>query len=262
MNAGELFKAGKLQDAIDAQIKEVKSHPADQNKRVFLFELLVFSGDLDRARKQIEALTYTEVELEGARQRLRELLDAEAQRRRVFHEGAKPQSFLEQPEHLKLRLQALEHLRRQQPADASHVLAQADAQAPKLSGELNRQAFSGVRDYDELLGPVLEVMAKGNYYWIPLEQVASVLANPPKYPRDLLWFPARLELCDGSAGDVFLPVLYPDSHEETDELVRLGKTTEWKMPEIGPMRGVGRHQFLVGDNPVALPSWCELRIHA
>ena len=42
MNASELYKAGKLQEAVDAQIKEVKASPADQSKRLFLFELLAF----------------------------------------------------------------------------------------------------------------------------------------------------------------------------------------------------------------------------
>ena len=37
MNASELFKAGRLTEAIDAQIKEVKAQPGDQARRVFLF---------------------------------------------------------------------------------------------------------------------------------------------------------------------------------------------------------------------------------
>ena len=38
MSANDFFKAGKLQDAIDAQVQEVKTNPADQAKRLFLFE--------------------------------------------------------------------------------------------------------------------------------------------------------------------------------------------------------------------------------
>ncbi len=49
MNATELYRAGKLQEAITAQVAEVKANPTDQGKRLFLFELLVFAGDLDRA---------------------------------------------------------------------------------------------------------------------------------------------------------------------------------------------------------------------
>ena len=44
MNAGELYKAGRLGEAIEAQVQEVKASPLDQSKRLFLFELLAFSG--------------------------------------------------------------------------------------------------------------------------------------------------------------------------------------------------------------------------
>ena len=56
MNAGELFKAGKLQEAIDAQIQEVKKNAADPNKRVFLYELAAFAGGLHRHAARIDHL--------------------------------------------------------------------------------------------------------------------------------------------------------------------------------------------------------------
>jgi protein involved in temperature-dependent protein secretion len=39
MTASELFQAGQLQAAIDAQTQKVKANPADQAARLFLFEL-------------------------------------------------------------------------------------------------------------------------------------------------------------------------------------------------------------------------------
>ena len=64
-------------------------------------------------------------------------------------------------------------------------------------------------------------MAQGKYYWVPLEQVESLAANAPAAPRDLLWLPAHLSLRDGPEGDVFLPALYPGSHEHADDAVKL-----------------------------------------
>ncbi len=83
-NASELFKAGKLQEALAAQTQEVKNKPGDQAKRLFLFELLAFAGDLDRARRQIGAglVLYEDADLETAATAYRKLLDAE--------EGAAP----------------------------------------------------------------------------------------------------------------------------------------------------------------------------
>src|SRR5437762_13769874 len=111
MNANECYKAGKIQDAIDDQTQVVKANPADQAKRLFLFELLVFAGDLERAQRQIDAVHYAELELETAVQAYRKLLEAEQFRRRVFREGIMPKFLLPPPEHVAKRLQAVAQLK-------------------------------------------------------------------------------------------------------------------------------------------------------
>src|SRR5580692_12437493 len=90
MEPNELFQAGRLQEAVDAQVARVKASPADQAKRLFLFELLAFAGEVDRARKQLDALSYTEIELQAAQAEYRGLLDSEVMRRKVLHEGLPP----------------------------------------------------------------------------------------------------------------------------------------------------------------------------
>src|SRR5262245_40765550 len=84
MTAGELYKLGRLNEAIETQIKEVKASPSDQAKRLFLFELLFFAGELDRARRQIEAITYDDPALQMAVSSYRKAIDSEAARRRLF----------------------------------------------------------------------------------------------------------------------------------------------------------------------------------
>jgi len=76
MNAAELYKSGKLAEAIEAQLLEVKANPLDQARRFFLFELAMFSGDLDRARRQIDALNYTDNDLQRAAMGYRKLIDS------------------------------------------------------------------------------------------------------------------------------------------------------------------------------------------
>src|SRR5690349_9541000 len=97
MSAREHFKSGKLAEAVDAQVREVKARPADHAARLFLFELLAFSGELDRARRQIDAVRYDDPEVDAAVQTYRKLLDAEEARRRLFRDGAAPQFFAEPP---------------------------------------------------------------------------------------------------------------------------------------------------------------------
>jgi type VI secretion system protein ImpE len=251
-----MFKNGALQDAIQAQIAEVKASPGDQKKRTFLFELLAFAGDLDRARKQIDAIKFDELEMETAVANYRKLLDAEQARRKFFEDGVPPNFFGQKPAHAELRVQAVQELRSGQRGEAARLLSEANASALPLKGTLNGKPYDGLRDADDLFGPVLEVFAQGRYIWVPLEQVESLALNPPRFPRDLIWFPARLELVQQGMGEVFLPVIYPDTYKETSDQLKLGRTYEFT--ETEPIRGKGSRIFLAGDDGVPLLEWREL----
>lgn len=259
MNANELYKAGKLQDAIAAQTQEVKSNPGDQSRRLFLFEMLVFAGEIDRARKQLDVLKYDEMELESAVASYRKLLDSEEKRRKLFSQGLKPEFLAEAPEHLQLRLEAVNRLREKQPAEAAKLLEEASAKAPAIKGQLNGKPFDSLRDADDLFGGVLEVLAQGNYYWLPLEQIETLAMKPPRYPRDLIWIPARLDL-EASSGEVFLPAIYPGTYERPDEQLKLGRGVDWQGAEGEPVRGVGLRMFLAGDADINILEWRELKI--
>lgn len=260
MNAGDHFKAGQLQAAIDAQLAEVKAAPGDFNRRLFLFELSAFAGDLDRAKRQIEMLTYDTPEMQIAVGVYRLALDSEEVRRALFAKGQPPQFFAPPPDHVAKRLEAITELRSGRPANAAKLLQEANDAAPAISGQFNGNEFDGLRDGDDLLGPVLEVFNNGRYFWLPLELVSSVALNPPKFPRDLLWAPARVTLKDGTTGDVLLPTLYPNSHSHADDAVKLGRSTDWLAPAEGMTQGVGAKTFLVGEDAASLLDWRELLI--
>src|SRR5438105_3324331 len=158
MNASELYKAGKLSDALQAQLQAVKENPGDPNRRVFLFELSAFAGDLDRAVRQIDAVHYGEPERDAAVDSYRRLLEAEGKRRKVFSDGMAPQFLQDPPEHVKLRLEAVQRLRENKPQEASELVARANALMPALRAALNGKSFEGLRDADDLFAGILEVM--------------------------------------------------------------------------------------------------------
>jgi type VI secretion system protein ImpE len=259
LNATQLFQAGKLQEAIDAQIQAVKAKPGDHGVRLFLFELLAFAGDLDRAQKHLDVVTYGEMELDAAVATYRKLLDSERARRQVYADGTSPQFLEEPPAHVKLRLEALGHLRQGKPDLARQLLTEAETTTPVLKGTLNDKPFELLRDADDVFGTVIEVMAKGNYFWVPLEQIESIDMNPPRFPRDVLWRPALLATKSGSAGDAFLPSLYPGTHEQPETNLKLARGTDW-IQNAGPVRGIGVHTFLAGEDASTLLDWRKLRI--
>jgi type VI secretion system protein ImpE len=260
MTASDLFHAGRLRDAIDAQVAKVKSAPADNPARFFLFELFLFAGDLDRARKQLDVLRYDDPKHSAAVEQYRNALDAEARRRAVFAGNEHPKGLTAAPEHVRLRVEALPYLARGEYAEARKRLDAANAAVPAVKGTLNDLPIDGLYDADDRLGTVLEVFGTGGVYsWVPLESVASVTLNPPKSPRDVALRPAHVVLHDGLEGDVLLPGLYPGSHEHPDDAVRLGRATEWVTAGDGH-RGAGGKLFLAGDNPVEFVKWQDLAL--
>jgi len=258
MQAGELYKAGRLQEAIEAQLLEVRTAPTDPAKRLFLFELLAFSGDLERARRQIDQAEHHDADLDAATAVYRKLLDAEQARRDLFARGVAPGFFGEPAEHLRVRLDAVNRLREGRFAEAGEALARANEAVPAVHGSLNGRPFQAFRDADDLFAGVLEVMAHGRYFWVGLDQLRLVTIDPPRFPRDQLFVPAHVELAD-EQGDVFLPVLYPGSHEHADEQVRLGRMTDWRELEGGAVLGVGLHTYLHDDDAIGLLEWREWR---
>ncbi len=251
MNASELYRAGRLGEAIEAQVQEVKAAALDPSRRLFLFELLAFAGDLKRARTQIEAISYRDVDLDAAVAVYGKLLEAEQARRDLFARGATPGFFGEPSEHLRLRLEAVRLLRNGENAEAAEALGQANEAMPAVRGRLNGRPFDSLRDADDLFAGVLEVLAHGRYFWVGLEQVRLLTSEPPRYPRDLLFLPAHIEL-EAEQGDIFVPALYPGSHEHADDQVRLGRMTDWKELDGGAMLGVGLHTLLCDDDALGL----------
>jgi len=255
MTASELFQSGQLQTAIDAQIQKVKSQPADQAARFFLFELFLFAGDHDRARKQLDVLKYDRPEVTAAVDSYRKALDAEAARRDVLAGKARPKLLREVPPHVELRIQALAALASGNRDEGNALIDRANADAPAVHGTLNGQPVAGLRDADDLFGTVLEVFGNGQYAWVPLEQVESLTMNPPANPRDILLRPAQLVVRDGPSGDILMPGLYPESHAHPDERIRLGRVTDWPGDDDGPARGAGGRLFLAGENWVRFVEW-------
>lgn len=258
MAAIDLFHAGDLDGAIEAQFAEVRARPADARARLFLVELLGFTADLDRARRQLDAIALGEPRTDRAVRDSRDLLQAEAARRAAFAGGEPPQTFAAAPESLTLRLEAFARLNAGATAEAVALLARADEAITPLPGTLDGRSFTALRDTDDLLGGVLEVLALGKYYWVPLEQVVGLAINAPRYPRDLSFIAARLELAEES-GEVFLPALYPGAAAEADLALKLGRLTQWRPgADGGPSRGVGAKVYQVDDDDVALIDWRQL----
>lgn len=252
MTGSELFAAGDLSGAVAALTDAVKRNPMDQQSRGLLAEMLCLAGDLERADKQLDALSNQDSNSAPALAVFRQVVRAELARREFYSQGRLPE-FLGLPTPvLKKHLEASIFLRDGEAVQAAALLAQAEEERPRPSGVCNGTPFDDFRDLDDLSAPFLEVLTTtGKYYWVPMEGLVSIEFHPPERPRDLLWRRAHLLVRDGPEGEVFIPAIYADPKGVGTDQSRLGRTTDWVEGEGAPVLGVGQRTFLVGET--ALP---------
>ena len=249
MDAYELYDAGKLQEAIPAQVSEVKAHPSEVDTRGFLCELLCFAGDLERADKQLDAMGLQAPDSMIGISMFRQLLRGEMARRDFYSDGRVPEIIGEPAEHIRDQLQASIALREGKLEEAAKLMSQAEEKRPIVSGECDGTEFDDLRDLSDPNAGYFEVItSNGKYYWVPAETVESIEFHPPVRPRDLLWRRASMVVTDGPDGEVFLPSIYAGRANDLDDSLRLGRSTNWIEQTAGVIEGRGLRTFLIGDN--------------
>jgi type VI secretion system protein ImpE len=246
MTAKQLFEAGQLAEAVSAAVDEVKKRPMDESCRWFLCELLCFTGDLDRADKQLDLIASQDPKALAGVALFRQLVRAELARQEVFRQGRVPE-FLGAPDPvLRAHVAALIELRSGNELKAGELLSQAQGHAHPAPGVCDGAPFDDVRDLDDSCGPFLEVLTStGKYYWVLFSTIESLEFRPPKRPRDLVWRQTDLSVNGGPNGEVYIPCLYAGTAASADNQLKLGRATDW----IGenPVRGVGQRMLLVGE---------------
>ncbi len=257
-NAKDLFKSGQLSASIEELNREVKANPTDSNLRIFLFELLCFAGDYERAEKQLEVVGHQSSEMRIGTEIYRQVLAAEKVRRKVITEGTLPSFLTTPPEYTALHLEAFSLAGERQPQKARVLLEKSLAMQPVLSGTVDGKAFEGFEDSDLFWGPFAELILGDRYTWLPFAEIRRLQIHKPAHLRDLIWTTATIEAREGDLGEVFLPVLYPGTSEHPNEAVKLGRLTEWLDIGEGLTRGAGQRLFSIDGEDRAMLEATEI----
>ena len=236
MSATDLLKQARLGEAIDELSADLRQDPTDRQARTFLFELLCFTGDVDRANKHLEMVAHDSKETKTGGLLYHAALQAERTRQDLF-EGN------------------LENA----PAPSAGKTVSAE-----VSGTFNGRAFDSIADADPRIGAQLEVIAGLDYMWVPFEHIQSIDMVAPRRLRDLYWAPANLQTGPAfrgqDLGEVLLPALAPQSFRHPDDAVKLGRVSVWERDEDGVEAPYGLKMLLLDGVETPLLELRELRI--
>jgi len=227
MTAEQLLKDGRPEQALDDLKKAVRDDPANAKRRVFLFQLLCILGDWKRAATQLQVLSEMDSDSMMLARVFEPILMCEAIRADVFAGNRTPIIFGDPPEWIGFLVQAMALFGKEKYKAGGELRDKAFEAAQTSAGKLNGEAFEWIADADERLGPVLEVILEGRYYWIPFCRIRQIFIEPVIDLRDLVWVPAQFMWENGGQASGHIPTRYPETERSADGNLQLGRRTEW-----------------------------------
>ena len=246
MLAQELVREGKLGAALAALQDAVRKDAADVRLRIFLFQLLAVMGQWSRALTQLNVAGELDAATLPMVQTYRAAIQCEALRADIFAGKRAPLIFGEPQPWLAQLIEALKS-DATDPARAAAMREQAFEAAPASGGSIDGVAFAWLADADARMGPVLEAIVNGRYFWIPLARIARIELEAPSDLRDTVWSAATFTWTNGASTVGLIPTRYSGTVASADDGLLLARRTEWLGEEIR-----GQRMFVsdAGDHPL------------
>ena len=252
MNAISSLQMGDLDESLKQLQDQIRKDSANPKHRVFLFQLLAVMGNWERALTQLNVAGELDAGNLPMVQTYRETIRCELLRDKVFKAKTTPILFGEPQQWQALLVECLNLLATGNLEEASRLKEQAYEMAPMVGGTINGEVFQWLTDTDSRLGPVLELIVNGKYYWVPCPNIQTIVFEAPTDLRDLVWLPAQVTWTNGGSCAAFMPARYPASESSADSSIRLARRTEWLEPGYGHAFGFGQKVLATDAQDYAL----------
>ena len=258
MDAQVSLSQGKLEETLLQLQATVRSDPSNVKHRIFLFQLLAVMGQWDRALTQLNVAGELDASTLAMVQTYREALLCEGLRADVFAGKRSPVVFGKPEQWVALLLESLRLMADGHYAQSQDIRDQAFELAPASSGIIgdpasqDSEAFEWIADADTRMGPVLEAIINGRYYWVPFHRIQSINIEVPEDVRDMVWMPAYFTWANGGETVGLIPTRYPGSEASEDNQIRLAQKTIWQELDNGVYQGMGQRMFTTdaGEYPL------------
>ncbi|MBP0593957.1 virulence protein SciE type [Paraburkholderia sp. LEh10] len=252
MTAEESLREGDLDESLRQLQMQVRNDPSKAALRVFLFQLLAVLGSWDRALTQLNVVGDLDAAALPMVQIYREALQCEALREDVFRGARAPLIFGEPTGWLALLVEALRLDAAGDGAAAAAARDTALADAPATSGRINGEPFEWIADADSRLGPTLEAVLNGRYFWVPFSRIRRIEIDAPTDLRDRVWTPATFTWANEGQAAGLIPTRYAGTLAEKKQALWLAHLTEWVGGDAAGARPVGQRMLTTDANDYAL----------
>jgi type VI secretion system protein ImpE len=246
-----LLKEGRLDEALQALAAQVRSHPADAPRRVFMFQLLSLLGQWERAQNQLKVageLDPLNALMVGA---YSVALGGDRERVEVFEGKRSPVIIGEPVQWVALLLQALKLNSEGRHDQAATLREQAFEQAETAGGSVDGTPFEWIADADPRFGPCLEIITKSGYAWVPFSRIRELVFEAPSDLRDKVWAPVQITWSNGGQAVGFVPCRYPGAERSVDSDIVLTRKSDWI--DLGDDLQIGEGQRMLATDAGEYP---------
>jgi len=265
LTARDVLRDGDARAALEQLKQEVRKAPRDVALRTFLFQMFCVFGEWERAVTQLNAAAQLDPITLPMAQAYRAAIRCELLRARVFAGARSPTIFADPEPWMSLLIEANRVLGAGKAAEAAKLRDDAFEQAPSVAGTIDvqgndKQAFAWIADADPRLGPMLEAVVDGKYYWVPFHRLRTLDIEPPTDLRDQVWMPAHFVWTNGGESYGFVPTRYPGSERAEDPALALAKRTEWQENDTWFL-GLGQRMLTTDAAEFALMDIRQIEFH-
>lgn len=250
--AQDLLKAGDLAGTLASLQDSIRAKPEDVKLRVFLFQLLCVMGNWNRAVAQLKLCAQMDAAALPMAQTYREAIICEVFREKVFAGEKEPLIFGQPQNWVALLAQGVKALAEGKPDQAAAMREEAFDTAPATRGTLDEVDFEWIADADMRLGPVLEIVINGKYFWMPFNVLASLRLEAPEDLRDTVWTAANLTLHNGGELVGLIPTRYAGTADRGDDAMKLSRSTAWEDLGGEVFAGLGQRLFATDQSEVSI----------
>lgn len=224
-------------------VAKIRTQPDSLPLRVHLAQLSMLTGNWTRAVAQLQTAATLSPSAIPMAQMYREAIRCELQREKVFA-GELPPQTIGEPEPWFAQLSQSLASRGKDDALADELMQRAFDAAPATPFVLDGTRVEWLADADSRLGPICEIILKGQYYWLPFDHIQRLDFDAPSDLRDLVWLPGRLTLRNGGQHVVLVPSRYPRSYGQSDERLALASLTTWQPIGEDAYAGLGQRSWV------------------
>ncbi|HKE97192.1 MAG TPA: type VI secretion system accessory protein TagJ [Povalibacter sp.] len=252
MSPEESVRAGNLSQALQDLQQRVRNNPGDAKSRIFLFQLLAVLGQWERAGTQLKVASDLDPATLILAQVGRQALQAEQLRARVFAGATTPMLMGEPAAWVPLLLEALRLAAEGHYDRAAELRGQALESAPATSGTINGEKFAWIADADSRLGPCLELIVDGKYFWVPFDRIRSLRMEAPADLQDVVWMQTIVTWTNQGQVPALIPTRYVGTESADDDVVKLSRRTDWTEHPADTYFGAGQRMLTTdaGEYPL------------